>query len=116
MEDRNSMITKYFNQYTNEPFNTPEEADASEKAYLKELETKRKAEEERIAAKKKKDSERAARAKEVQEALAVAVKARKDYQAKLSNFCKDYGAFHFSTEDIKELEPFNIFDLIENWM
>lgn len=116
MEVRNSMITKYFNQYTNEPFDTPEEADTSEKVYLKELEEKKKAEEERIAAKKKKDSERAARAKEVQEALTVAVKARKDYQAKLSNFCKDYGAFHFSTNDIKELEPFSIFDLIENWM
>ena len=116
MEVRNSMITKYFNQYTNEPFDTPEEADTSEKVYLKELEEKKKAEEERIAAKKKKDSERAARAKEVQEALTVAVKARKDYQAKLSNFCKDYGAFHFSTNDIKELEPFSIFELIENWM
>lgn len=110
------MITKYFNQYTNEPFDTPEEADTSEKVYLKELEEKKKAEEERVAAKKKKDSERAARAKEVQEALATAVKARKEYQNKLSTFCKDYGAFHFSTKDIEELEPFSIFDLIENWM
>ena len=110
------MKTKYWNEYTNEVFDTEEEAVASEKKYLAAQEAKKKAEEERIAAKKKKDSERAARAKEVQEAFAVAVKARKDYQTKLSNFCKDYGAFHFSTDDIKELEPFSIFDLIENWM
>lgn len=116
MEDRNSMKTKYWNEYTNEVFDTEEEAVASEKKYLAAQEAKKKAEEERIAAKKKKDSERAARAKEVQEALAIAVKARKDYQAKLANFCKNYGPFHFSTDDIKELEPLSIFDLIENWM
>ena len=110
------MITKYFNQYTNEPFDTPEEADASEKVYLKELEEKKKAEEERIAAKKKKDSERAARAKEVQEALSKVVAARKEYQEKLSAFCKDYGAFHFSTKDIKDFEPLSIWDLVENWL
>jgi hypothetical protein len=110
------MKTKYWNEYTNEVFDTEEEAVASEKKYLAAQEAKKKAEEERIAAKKKKDSERAIRAKEVQEALTIAVKARKDYQVKLSNFCKDYGPFHFSTEDIKELEPFSIFDFIENWM
>lgn len=116
MEDRNSMITKYFNQYTNEGFNTAEEADASEAKYLEAQEAKKRAEAERMAAKKKKDSERAARAKEVQEALSVAVKARKEYQKKLTEFCNDYGAFHFSTKDIEDLEPFSIFDLIENWM
>ena len=110
------MKIKYYNEYTNEAFDTQEEELASEKKYIAEQQAKKKAEEERIAAKKKKDSERAIRAKEVQEALAIAVKARKDYQAKLSNFCKDYGPFHFSTEDIKELEPFSIFDFIENWM
>ena len=110
------MKTRYWNEYTNEVFDTEEEALASEKEYLKVQEERKKAEQERIAAKKKKDSERAARAKEVQEALAVAVKARKEYQNKLSAFCKDYGAFHFSTKDIEELEPFSIFDLIGNWM
>lgn len=103
MEDRNSMITKYFNQYTNEPFNTPEEADASEKKYLKVEEEK-----------KKKASERAERAKEVEEALKVAIDARKHYNEVLKAFCKDYGSFHYSTNDLKNYNIFDIFDVL-NW-
>lgn len=97
------MITKYFNQYTNEPFDTPEEADVSEKKYL-EIEE----------AKKKKASERAERAKEVEEALKTAIDARKHYQEVLKAFCKDYGSFHYSTNDLKNYNISDVFDIF-NW-
>lgn len=97
------MITKYFNQYTNEPFDTPEEADASEKKYLEVEEVK-----------KKKASERAERAKEVEEALKAAVDARKHYQEVLKAFCKDYGSFHYSTNDLKNYNISDVFDIF-NW-
>ena len=109
------MKVKYWNEYTGETFNTEEEAIASEKKYLEAQEAKKRAEEEKAAAKKKKESERAARAKEVQEALNTAVEARKDYQKKLAAFCKDYGAFHFSTNDVAGLDLSSILDLMEDW-
>ena len=101
------MKIKYYDEYTNSVFNTKEEAEASEKKYLEAQE-----------AKKKKDSERASRAKEVTEALNKAVEARKEYHNKLAAFCKDYGAFHFSTKDFEnsDLDALStILDFLEDW-
>lgn len=107
------MITKYFNQYTNEPFNTPEEADASEKKYLKEEEAKKRAEAERKAAAEKKNAERALEAKEVDEAYKAFIEARKAYQKKLSDFCKKYGTYHMSVKDTNTWDFVNsFFDLL----
>lgn len=110
------MKVRYWNEYTNEVFDTKEEAEKSEKKYLAEQEAKKKAEEERLAAKKKKESERADRAKEVTEALHKAINARREYQEKLAAFCKDYGAFHFSTKDLDDIDLPSILDIIrEDW-
>lgn len=97
------MKTKYWNEYTNEVFDTEEEAMASEKKYLDAQE-----------AKKKKDSERAARAKEVEDAMKAVIEAKKHYNEVLKAFCKDYGSFHYSTNDLKNYNLFDLFDAF-NW-
>lgn len=97
------MKTKYWNEYTNEVFDTEEEAMASEKKYLDAQE-----------AKKRKDSERAARAKEVEDAMKAVIEAKKHYNEVLKAFCKDYGSFHYSTNDLKNYNLFDLFDAF-NW-
>lgn len=103
------MKKLYTNEYTDELFDTEEEAMASEKKYLEVQEAKKRAEEERIAAQKKKDSERAARAKHVEELLAKYTNARKEYADALNAFCRDFGAFHTT---IKGADPLDWLDLI----
>jgi len=107
------MKTKYWNEYTNEVFDTEEEAIASEKKYLELQAARKKAEAEREAARKKKDSERAERAKQVNEAAKKLMEAKKNYHKVLADFCKDYGAYHCSSNepDLLEalLDEFEIF-------
>lgn len=100
------MKKLYCNEYTDEPFETEEEALASEKKFLDAKAAKEKAEAERKAAAERKNSERAARAKEVED-------KRKAYQKALSDFCKDYGAYHISIKDGNPLSLIDtFFDLI----
>ena len=103
------MKTIYCNQYTDELFDTEEEAVASEKKYLEVQEARKRAEEERLATQKKKDSERAARAKHVEELLNKYTEARKEYVEALNAFCKDFGAFHTT---LKGADPLDWFDLV----
>ena len=96
------MKTRYYNEYTNEIFDTEKEALESEKKYLEAKE-----------AKKKKDSERAARAKEVDEAMKVAIEAKKKYQDLVRAFCKDYKSYHFSTNDMKNYDFFDFLNFFD---
>lgn len=96
------MKTRYINEYTNESYDTESEAKASEKKYLEVQE-----------AKKKKDSERAARAKEVDEAMKAMLEARKHYIEVLKAFCKDYKSYHFSTNDMKNYDFFDIMNFFD---
>lgn len=103
----------YCNEYTDEPFETEEEALASEKKFLEAKAAKEKAEAERKAAIEKKNAERAIKAKEVEEALKAYNEARKNYQKKLGEFCKTYGAFHTSIKDVNPLDLVDaMFDLM----
>lgn len=92
------MKTKYWNEYTNEVFDTEEEAMASEKKYLEAQE-----------AKKRKDSERAERAKELEAAMQKVMEAKKEYKKLLNKFCKDYGSYHYSLKDSDDF-----FELVNN--
>ena len=103
----------YCNEYTDELFDTEEKALASEKKFLDAKAAKEKAEAERKAALEKRNSERAARAKEVEEALKAYNEARKDYQKKLNAFCKDYGAFHYTTQGT---DPLDLVDAFFNFL
>lgn len=98
MEDRNSMKTNYINEYTHEVFDTEKEAMASEKKYLEAQEVK-----------KRKDSERAERAKELEAAMQKVIEAKKAYRKLLNEFCKDYGAYHYSLKDSDDF-----FELVNN--
>ena len=92
------MKTHYVNEYTHEVFDTKEEAVASEKKYLEAQE-----------AKKRKDSERAERAKELEAAMQKVIEAKKAYRKLLNEFCKDYGAYHYSLKDSDDF-----FELVNN--
>lgn len=103
----------YCNEYTDELFDTEEKAAESERKYLEAKAVKEKAEAERKAALEKKNSERAARAKEVEDKRKAYIDARNEYQKALSNFCKDYGAYHMSVKDVNPLSLIDtFFDLI----
>lgn len=107
------MKKLYCNQYTDEIFDSEEKALASEREYLEVKAAKEKAEAERKAAIEKKNAERAVKAKEVEDALKAYNEARKNYQKKLGEFCKTYGAFHTSIKDVNPLDLVDaMFDLM----
>lgn len=107
------MKKLYCNQYTDEIFDSEEKALTSEQKYLEAKAAKEKAEVERKAAIEKKNAERAVKAKEVEDALKAYNEARKNYQKKLGEFCKTYGAFHTSIKDVNPLDLVDaMFDLM----
>lgn len=115
------MKIRYYNEHTGESFDTEQEAAESEKKYIAVQEAKKRAAEVAKAAEEKKKQERAERAKEVQEALKEAIAMRKSFQEKLdifqdklSDFCEEYGAFHFSTNDLDADESVSLFNLINS--
>lgn len=91
-----------YSEKTKKRYDTVAECEEAEKAYDEAIEQK-KAEKERLAA------ARADRAKAVEEAYQKIVDARKEYDALLDAFVKDYGSFHFTVHS-GELNPFNLFD------
>lgn len=66
-----------------------------------------------LAAKRKKEElaqNRKARAKEVEDAMKEAIEAQKKYKTLLNEFCKEYGAFHYSWNgDESLIDLFNWF-------
>lgn len=83
---------KYYSDELNKLFDSEKELMKAEKDHAAAL----KAEEEKKAAV---NAERAAAAKVVEEALKAYKDARDNYQNKLSEFCKKYGAYHMSIKD-----------------
>ena len=91
---------KIYSEELKKLFDTVEDCEKAEAAH-------RKAEEEKKAAEQKKAENRKARAKEVEDALKAAVEARAKYDKLLQDFCKDYGAFHYSfTNDDEDIFDF----------
>ena len=90
---------KYYSEELDRLFDTEKEAVKAEKDHAAAL----KAEQEKKTAL---NAERAAAAKEVEEAAKAYKEARKNYDEKLSDFCKKYGAYHVSIKDK---------DLYETW-
>lgn len=91
---------KYYSESLGKLFDTEKELTEAETTYQKEQEEKQKALE-------KKNADRAEAAKKVEQALADLRDARKNYNEVLSEFCKKYGAFHYSfTGKDAESDPF----------
>lgn len=88
---------KFYSEQTKKLYDSKEELDKAESA----LATKKEAE----FAKK---AERTAAAKEVEDALKKARDAQKEADKKLANFCKKYGSFHTT---VNEVVP-SIFDVL----
>lgn len=90
---------KYFSDITKRFYESEEDCLQAEQAVNEELEAKRIAKEKAAAARK-------ARAEEIEQARAEYLAAREKYNSLLSNFCKDFGAYHCS---IKPSESFKDF-------
>lgn len=95
---------KYFSEKLNKLFDSSDECAKAEAAAIK-------AEEEKKVAEQKKAETRKARAKEVEDALKASVEARAKYDKLLREFCKDYGAFHYSFNSEDDDDIFNFFKL-----
>lgn len=80
---------KFYSETLNKVFDTEKACVEAEEKYRAELEAKK-------AAEAKKAETRKARAAEVEEAMKAAREARAKYDKLLSEFCKDYGTFHYS--------------------
>ena len=80
---------KYYSEILKKAFDTEKDCLKAEKEH-----------EEKVAAQKiaaeTLAKERKARAKEVEDALEKVQEARENYLKVLKDFCKDYGAFHYS--------------------
>lgn len=90
---------KYYSEVLNKVFDTEKACSEAEAKYQAEVEAKK-------AAEAKKAETRKARAAEVEAAMKAAREARAKYDKLLQEFCKDYGAFHYSFTDGDE----DIFD------
>lgn len=87
---------KYVSEITKKAYDSEKECLAAEKEF-KEKQEAAKAKKEKIAA------ERTARAKEVEEAYKVAVNASNAYREKLNAFIKDYGSYHMTYSNTRDL-------------
>lgn len=79
---------KYFSEILNTVFDTPEELNEKEAAYQKEAEEK-----------EKRNKEKETRRKEVEDAFNAVIEAKKNADAKLNAYIKDYGEFHGSFKE-----------------
>ncbi len=95
---------KFYSEKLNRMFDTEKALVAAEQAAV-DAELAKKAEEE------KKSAERKARAAEVDTAYKAMVEARKNYSKVLTNFCKDYGAYHCSISGDEARNLLDNFDL-----
>ncbi len=82
----------------------------SEKELLEAEDAKKKAEEEKALREKEKNAARAEAAKKVEEAMKKAAEANKNYREVLSDFCKNYGAYHYSFTDDGKEDTYDLFD------
>ena len=110
------MAIKIYSDRTNHFYNTVEEANKAE-FELKEKENLEKIKKERelALAKEKKEkelAERKALATEVDEARKAYLAAQKAYRAKLEDFCKKYGTYHYTVENGDEIP--SLFDIFGN--
>lgn len=91
---------KFYSESLNKMFDSADacaEAESTHEKAMAEAEAKKKA----LA------DERANRAKEVEEAYKTAVDAKQNYDAKLREFLRDYGSFHFTYRSSEN--PFSTF-------
>ena len=88
---------KYYSEVTKSLYDTEKELHKAEEKLIAERN-------EREAAEKKKSAERKARADEVAAAREAAMAAQKKYNELLNAFVKDYGSYHMSVSNIKDVD------------
>ena len=106
-------MIKIYSDKTNKFYDSVEEANRAE-FELKEKENLEKIKKEREAAlaKEKKEkalAERKAAAEKVETARKAYLEAQKNYRAELEAFCKQYGTYHYSTNNADEVP--SLFDI-----
>ncbi len=96
---------KYYSEVLKKTFDTEKECLKAEKEHEEKVAVQK-------AAAESLAKERKARAKEVEDALLQVQEARENYVKVLKDFCKDYGAFHYSWTNDK-VKP-SLLDFL-NW-
>ena len=110
------MAIKIYSDKTQKFYNSVEEANHAE-FELKEKENREKIQKERepALAKEKKEkalAERKTAAEKVETARKAYIEAQKAYRTELENFCKQYGTYHYSTNNADEIP--SLFDWLNN--
>lgn len=107
---------KYYSERLNKFYNTADECERAEfEAKEKENLEKIKKERELALAKEQKEkalAERKAAAEKVDTARKAYLEAQKTYRAELEGFCKQYGTYHYSTNNADEIP--SLFDWFGN--
>lgn len=98
---------KYINEYTGASYDNANDCLAAEREYLAKQE-KEKYEKERKAAARKEAADK------VEAARKAMNEAQSNYKKELEAFCKEYGSYHYSTNNIKDIptlfnDIFNLF-------
>lgn len=111
------MAIKIYSDKTQKFYNTVDEANRAE-FELKEKENLEKIRKEREAAeakakKEKEASERKDAAEKVDAARKAMVEAQKAYREELEKFCKQYGPYHFSLNNLEEVP--HLMDVFSGW-
>ena len=109
-------MVKIYSDKTNKFYDTVEEANRAE-FELKEKENLEKIKKEREAAlakqeKEKKIAARKEAAEKVETARKAYLEAQKAYRQELEGFCKNYGTYHYSTDNADEIP--SLFDWFGN--
>ena len=112
------MAIRVYSDKTQKFYDTVEEANRAE-FELKEKENREKIQKERelALAKEKKEkalAERKAAAEKVEAARKAYLEAQKTYRTELESFCKQYGTYHYSTNNADEIP--SLFDWFNNFL
>ena len=109
-------MVKIYSDVTNAFYNTAEEAQKAEEEHAAKLAAEKAKKEQEIAlAKQKKEqalAERKAAAEKVETARKAYLDAQKAYRTELEGFCKQYGTYHYSTNNADEIP--SLFDWFGN--
>ena len=109
-------MIKIYSDVTNAFYNTAEEAQKAEEEHAAKLAAEKAKKEQEIAlAKQKKEqalAERKVAAEKVETARKAYLDAQKAYRTELEGFCKQYGTYHYSTNNADEIP--SLFDWFGN--
>ncbi len=112
------MAVHIYSDYTQQFYDSIEDATKAEAALAQEQKNKQLAAEQKAAAEKaqkeKEAAERKAAAAKVEEARKAMVAAQTEYRKLLEDFVKKYKSYHYTTTSIQDIPT--LFNFISDWL